>query len=168
MGWRWRKGGGGGAGGGGGGGGLLDKEDSLKRSSVLVFIWFLYPREHSVLSECFLVLFCFLCVAIFFFTSTCWICQRRGNKLHQKEEKKTRVASQGLIVFFKSASLTLLLLTPSLTAKLAVFGSPVLAKIESFDRVLPIDFLGQVQDGWPIAALFSVLSQPCRSIPSRQ
>ena len=156
----------------GGGGGLLllDEKDSLKRSSVLVFIWFLCPREHSVLSECFLFcfFFCFLCVAIFFFSSTCWICQTRGNKLQQKEGKKKRAAFQGLIVFFKSASLTLLLLTLSLTAKLAVFGSPVLAKIESFDRVLPIDFLGQVEDGWPIAALFLVLSQPCRSVPSRQ
>ena len=87
---------------------------------------------------------------------------------NRRKGKKKRAAFQGLIVFFKSASLTLLLLTLSLTAKLAVFGSPVLAKIESFDRVLPIDFLGQVEDGWPIAALFLVLSQPCRSVPSRQ
>ena len=43
---------------GGRGGSLLDKEYSLKRSSALVFIWFLYPREHSVSSEFFFVCVC--------------------------------------------------------------------------------------------------------------
>ena len=81
-------------GGGGGGGGLLllDEEDSLIRSSVLVFIWFLCPREHSVLSECFFFfLLVFVCCNFLFHQHVLDLPEKR--KQAPKEGRKENTGS---------------------------------------------------------------------------